>query len=151
MRLVLDTNILAYVEGVNTTEQQLTAASLIKRIPTQSAVVPAQVIGELFNVLTRKARRPPSVARTVCADWARNYEVIPTTAAVLSDAFDLATQHRLATWDAVILAAAARADCDYLLSEDMQDGFSWRGVTIANQFGATPLPMALAALLATGI
>ncbi len=29
---------------------------------------------------------------------------------------------------AVILAAAARADCHYLPSKDMQDGFCWRGV-----------------------
>jgi predicted nucleic acid-binding protein len=147
VRLAFDTNILAYVEGVNTAAQQATAASLVRRIPPKFAVLPAQVIGELFNVLTRKARRPATVARTACADWATNYKVIPTTAAVLNDAFDLATQHSLPTWDAVILAAAARARCNFLLSEDMQDGFSWRGVTVANPFGATPLPTALAALL----
>lgn len=74
----------------------------------------------------------------------------PATRDVLNDAFDLATQHKLAVWDAVTLAAAARADCDYLLSEDMQDRFSWRGVTVANPLGATPLRTALAKLLATG-
>jgi predicted nucleic acid-binding protein len=39
-----------------------------------------------------------------------------------------------------MLAAAAQAGCRLLLSEDMQDGFTWRGVTIRNPFAATPPP-----------
>jgi predicted nucleic acid-binding protein len=34
----------------------------------------------------------------------------------------------------VILAAAAEADCRLLLSEDLQDGLSWRGVTVVDPF-----------------
>jgi len=34
--------------------------------------------------------------------------------------------------DAIILAAAADSGCRLLLSEDLQDGFSWRGVTVTN-------------------
>jgi predicted nucleic acid-binding protein len=74
------------------------------------------------------------------------YDVIPTSAGVLEDAFSLAQAHGLAAWDAVIVAAAAQAGCRYLLSEDMHDGFSWRGVTVANPF-AVSLPSPLAALL----
>ena len=33
-----------------------------------------------------------------------------------------------------------------LLSEDLQDGFTWRGVTVANPFSASPHPL-LAGLL----
>jgi predicted nucleic acid-binding protein len=36
----------------------------------------------------------------------------------------------------VIFAAAAASGCRLLLSEDMQDGFTWRGVTVANPFAA---------------
>jgi hypothetical protein len=37
------------------------------------------------------------------------------------------------------LAVAAKGSCRLLLSEDLQDGFSWRGVTVANPFAAVRL------------
>ena len=49
---------------------------------------------------------------------------------------DLATEHKLQFWDALILNVAADAGCSLLLSEDMQDGFAWRGVTVVNPFAA---------------
>ena len=51
---------------------------------------------------------------------------------------DVAVGHNLAIWDAIILAAAAEAGCRMLLSEDMQDGFTWGGVTIVNPFAPQP-------------
>jgi hypothetical protein len=44
----------------------------------------------------------------------------------------------LAIWDAIILAAASEAGCRVLLSEDMQEGFTWGGVTIINPFAFSP-------------
>ena len=72
-----------------------------------------------------------------------------TSAAVMISATDLASDHGLTIWDSVVLAAAAEADCRLLLSEDLQEGFTWRGVTVANPFAAAPHPL-LAALLAAG-
>jgi predicted nucleic acid-binding protein len=53
-------------------------------------------------------------------------------------ASDLVADHQFAIWDAVILASASEAGCRLLLSEDMQDGFTWGGVTIANPFAPEP-------------
>lgn len=44
---------------------------------------------------------------------------VETTAEVLQDAMELAAAHRLAFWDAAILAAAVQAGCRPLLAEDM--------------------------------
>lgn len=52
----------------------------------------------------------------------------------MSAAVDLATVHQISIWDAVILAAAVQAGCRLLLSEDLQHGFSWGGVTVVNPF-----------------
>ena len=41
----------------------------------------------------------------------------------------------------MIVSAAAKADCRLLLSEAMQDGFTWNGVTIANPFSTMPHPL----------
>jgi predicted nucleic acid-binding protein len=101
-------------------------------------VLPAQVIGELFNVLVRKARRSREEARRIVLVWQDSYRVIPTTEAVLTLAFDVAIAHQLAVWDAVILTAASEAGCRVLLSEDMQQGFAWGGVTVVNPFASTP-------------
>jgi predicted nucleic acid-binding protein len=66
------------------------------------------------------------------------FTVMPTTEAVLSRGMDVAVAHNLAIWDAIILAAAAEAGCRMLLSEDIQDGFTWGGVTIVNPFAPQP-------------
>jgi predicted nucleic acid-binding protein len=46
-----------------------------------------------------------------------------------------------------VLAAAAEAGCRLLLSEDLQDGFTWQGVTVTNPFAPTLHPI-LVGLLA---
>jgi predicted nucleic acid-binding protein len=135
MRLALDTNILAYVEGVNGDSQKKIAAELIQCLPEASTFLPVQVLGELFNVLVKKARWSRAQARAAILSWQDTFPMIETSPSVLSSAIDLAVQHKLRVWDAVILAAAEEAQCLLLLSEDLQDGFNWRGVTVANPFG----------------
>jgi len=135
-RIALDTNILAYVEGVNGAEAKQPAAELIRKLPESSTFLPVQVLGELFRVLLRKARWPAPRAKLAVLSWQDTFPLIETSPSVLLAALDLAADHGLNIWDAVIVAAAAEAGCRLLLSEDLQDGFTWRGVTVANPFAA---------------
>jgi predicted nucleic acid-binding protein len=146
MKIALDTNVLAYAEGTNGATMRERALSLIRQLPPEAVVVPAQTLGELFNVLVRKAKRRRARARTAILSWRDAYPVIETSATVLVDALDLAADHELGIWDSIILSAAAEAECRLLLSEDLQDGFTWRGVTVANPF-AEQLHPVLAAVL----
>ena len=134
MRVALDTNILAYAEGTNGPAMKEAALDLIQKLPQDSTVLPAQTLGELFNVLVRKAKRPAASARTAILSWRDAFPVLDTSAAVIANAADLATDHQLGIWDAVVVAAAAEAECRLLLSEDLQEGFTWRGVTVTNPF-----------------
>jgi len=68
--------------------------------------------------------------------WQNTFPVIETSTTVLRAALDLTVDHRLTIWDAIILACAAENGCRLLLSEDLQDGFTWNGVTVANPFAA---------------
>ena len=138
MRVALDTNILAYAEGTNGAEMKDAALRLIHRLPVASIVLPVQALGELFNVLVLKAKRPATNARAAILGWRDAYAAIDTSSAVMVNAADLATDHHLRIWDAVILSASAEAECRLLLSEDLQEGFTWRGVTVTNPFTATP-------------
>jgi len=136
MRIALDTNILAYVEGVNGGTQKKIAAELIRKLPEASTFLPVQVLGELYRVLVGKARWSPEQARIAVVSWQEAFPLIETSHSVLLAAIDLVTDHALSIWDAVILAAADAAGCRLLLSEDLQQGFTWSGVTVANPFAA---------------
>jgi predicted nucleic acid-binding protein len=137
VRTALDTNVLAYAEGVNGTERQGAATRILSGLANDDIVIPAQALGELFTVLVRKARRPVPEARAAVLGWHDAFQVADTSSAVLVDAMELAATHQFALWDAIMLAAAATAGCRWLLSEDMHDSFTWRGVTIRNPFGGT--------------
>jgi predicted nucleic acid-binding protein len=141
MKIALDTNILAYAEGANGSRMRDKALNLVQRLPPDVIVLPVQTLGELVNVLVRKARRSPTRAREAVLSWRDAYAVMETSAAVIVNATDLASGHGLAIWDSVVLAAAAEAECRLLLSEDLQEGFTWRGVTVANPFAPTLHPM----------
>lgn len=137
MNVALDTNILAYAEGVNGESMKAAAVELVQQLPQHETRLPVQTLGELFTVLVRKARRSPAAARTAILTWGDAFPLIETSSDVLAAAADLSTDHQLSLWDAVILAAAADGRCRLLLSEDLQDGFTWSGVTVTNPFAAT--------------
>ena len=147
MKIALDTNVLAYAEGVDGVEKRDIALALVRHLPQQTAVMPVQVLGELFNILVCKAGRSRSEARDALLSWRDTFIVVETGTNVMLAAADLAADHRFGTWDAVILSVAAQAGCRLLLSEDLQDGFTWSGVTVANPF-ASPRHMLLESLLA---
>ncbi|WP_342241289.1 PIN domain-containing protein [Inquilinus sp. OTU3971] len=137
MKVALDTNILAYAEGVNGADRAAAARGLVQKLPADAVALPVQVLGELFHVLVRKAKWTPDAARTAILSWHDAFAIIDTSMGIMAAAADLAHDHQLVIWDAVILAAAAEGSCRLLLSEDLQDGFTWRGVTVANPFAPT--------------
>src|SRR5208337_4449374 len=147
MKVALDTNILAYAEGTDGAAMREKTLELIQRLPPAAIVLPVQTLGELFNVLVRKAKRRPDRARAAVLGWRDAYAVVETSAAVIVNATDLASDHGLTIWDSVVLAASAESECRLLLSEDLQEGFTWRGVTVTNPFAPT-LNLILATLLA---
>lgn len=132
MKAALDTNILAYAEGLNDGSKREQAWRLVERLP-ENTVIPVQALGELFAVLVRKARRAPADARTAVLRWEYAFPVAETSGAVLIAALELVTR-QFSIWDAVMLSAAAEAGCSLLLSEDMHQGLTWNGVTIVNPF-----------------
>ncbi len=134
MRIALDTNVLVYAEGVNGPVRKSAALEITRRLPAASTLVPVQVLGELYRVLVGKAAWPAKHARAAILSWQDTFALIETSPPVLVAALDIAADHGLTIWDAIILSGAAAAGCRLLLSEDMQEGFIWGGVTIVNPF-----------------
>lgn len=138
MHYALDTNFMVYFEGVNDLERRMKARRLLDTLDPGEIAIPVQALGELFNVLTRKAKQPAAQAKAAVLAWADAYEAIETTPGILMDAMELSATHQLVIWDAIMLAGAAQAGCRILLSEDMRHGFTWRGVTVRNPFRPDP-------------
>ena len=149
MRVALDTNILAYAEGLGDKARCKIARELVERLPVESVLLPAQTLGELYRVLTSKAKRKASPVRNAILGWADSFEVADSTWTAFQSALDLAADHQLQIWDALILAVAAENRCRMLLSEDMQDGFTWRGVTVLNPFTSPDQPLLASAGMIT--
>lgn len=143
----LDSNVLLYAEGLNGGERVRQARALIEQLIHSDLVISLQALGEVYNVLTRKAGWPRGDAQAAVRRWQARFPVLATTATVMEAALRLATEHSFSIWDAVQLAAAAEARCELLLSEDLQNGFRWQGVTVVNPFAVPAHPL-LQALLA---
>jgi predicted nucleic acid-binding protein len=137
MRVALDTNILIYAEGVDDPQKEALADRLVAALPSASTFLSVQVLGELFNVLVRRGFSRDR-ARHAARQWSETFTMVETTSALMLSATELATQHKLKIWDAAVLAAAAEARCEMLLSEDFQDGFAWNGITVCNPFAVKP-------------
>lgn len=131
MKIAVDTNVLAYAAGFDDAIRVETALAVLRRTYLgHQLVFPAQVMAELFRVLVRKARWSAGDARDHVIGWCEAGVVAPTSDSTLRAALNLAVDHHLQPFDAIILAAASEAGCRILLSEDLQDGFSWSGVTV---------------------
>lgn len=141
MRVSLDTNVLVYAEGVNGPAKQAVAVQIIRRLPASLTIVPVQVLAETFNVLVRKSGYSRADAHRTILTWQDGTLAVETSLENLNSAADLATLHQLSIWDAIVLAVSADSACRLLLSEDMHEGFTWRGVTVVNPFALTPHPL----------
>ena len=87
------------------------------------------------------------MARARILQWADSFEVTDSTWSAFQSAFDLTVDHGLQIWDALILAVTAENRCRILLTEDMQHGFTWRGVTVVNPYLIPSHPLLSSLLL----
>jgi predicted nucleic acid-binding protein len=141
MRIALDTNILAYAEGVGDKLRCSMAIRLLEQLPPEVILIPAQTMGELFRVLTGKAGRDSGLSREAIMSWADSYEIADSSWAAFQAAMDLSVDHQLQIWDALIMSVAAENRCRLLLSEDLQSGFTWRGISVLNPFVSPSPPL----------
>lgn len=141
MKIALDSNFLLYAEGIDDLARELATEQVLERRASNTFVIPVQCLGELFRVLVGKAKWTRGAAQRSVRTWRATYGLLDTTSEAFEDALALAVDHRFSIWDSVVVAVSANAGCNLLLSEDMQDGFAWGGLTILNPFAASPHPL----------
>ena len=132
MRAALDTNLLVYAEGFGDDARVRRTRLLLDQLSEADLVIPLQCLGELFRVLTGKAGRSALQAQEAVLSWMDAFPGLESTPAAWRGAMDLCVAHQLASWDALVLNVAAEAGARLLLTEDLNPGFSWRGVRVIN-------------------
>jgi predicted nucleic acid-binding protein len=129
-RPFLDTNILIYALAAND-RRSLKAEALI----AAGGVVSVQVLNEYVSVSRRKLGRAwHEIEQSLAALELLLGPAIPLTLQMHHSAIEIARDHNVAFYDALILAAAASAACAVLYTEDLQDGRKIAGVEIRNPF-----------------
>jgi predicted nucleic acid-binding protein len=106
------------------------------RATAADCILTLQSLAEFFSAVTRKGKRSLADAAGFIADWRAVFAIHAADEACLTEAIDAVERNALSFWDALLWAAARRAGCRLLLSEDMHDGQTLGGVTIVNPFAA---------------
>lgn len=137
----LDTNVVAYAASNEADDSPKTAISR-RLLLSESVGLSAQVLQEFFVVVTRKFKRPLSIADAeVFLDSLATFPVVPLTPELIRRAIRLHERYHIHYWDGAILAAAKELAATTVFTEDLAHGQTYDGVTVFNPFlPGTPLP-----------
>jgi predicted nucleic acid-binding protein len=125
-----DTNILIYAFAAGD-RRGAKAEALV----AEGGVIGVQVLNEFTSVARRKLGWECSQVEAALAVIAELLgPARPLTTDIHSQAVKLARISTLSFYDALVIAAASDANCRVLLTEDLQHGRKFGGVTVENPF-----------------
>lgn len=139
-RFTLDTNILVYALDSQAGDKHAVASDIVRRSARLDCVLTLQSVVEFYRAVTRKGIVRHSEAAAQANDWLDLFQTISYDQSAVRAALAEAVAGRFSFFDALMLATASSANCRLILSEDMQDGMSYRTLRIRNPFTATGLP-----------
>jgi predicted nucleic acid-binding protein len=132
----VDTNVLVYARDPRDAAKQARAAEWIAHLWRERlGRASLQVLSEYYVCLTRKLT--PRVASEEAWEDTRTlfaWRPQPVDEALLARAREIEQRFRLGWWDSMVVGAAQLQDCALLLTEDLQDGAAFGGVTVRSPF-----------------
>ncbi len=133
-RYFIDSNILVYANDRNAGEKQARAIEAIVRcMKAGNGVISIQVLQEYANIALAKLMQDSAVVlrQLTLLDV---FRIVAPSSAMVRRAVEIRSAYRISFWDAGIVAAAETADCDRILSEDLNAGQFYAGVKVTNPF-----------------
>ena len=131
-----DANILVYAYNPRDPRKRAIAQRLLAdAMANGDGALSAQVLGEFFNTATRRLPNPLSVEEAL--QVIEQISVLPVVALDLElvrQAVNTSQRYQISYWDALIIAAAEKAGCARLITEDLNAGQSYNGVVAFNPF-----------------
>ncbi len=140
MTVFVDTNVLVYARDASEPDKQPQALAWIEHLwRTRTARLSFQVLQEYYAATTRKLKPglSPGQARADIRDLLA-WRPVPIGAGALEAGWLIEDRFGLSCWDALIVAAARTAGCQYLLTEDLQHGSDLDGLRVVSPFVAAP-------------
>jgi predicted nucleic acid-binding protein len=129
VKIFLDTNILIYTLVVESSKKERAIALL-----SEDIYVSTQVLSEYANVCLKKLKRPIAEVTAFLDYLKERATIIEVNVTLIQHALNLHQQYRYSYYDSLILAAALRADCKVLISEDFQHQQEIEQLMIINPF-----------------
>lgn len=129
MTAFLDTNLLVYAQ---TTDPK---SEIARQAIAEGGTISVQVLNEFANVLRRKlGLNWDEIAEALEDVKTALGPVRPIGLDTHNTAVELSRAHGFHIYDSLIVAAALEAECDQLLTEDLQAGRRIEGLAIVNPF-----------------
>jgi predicted nucleic acid-binding protein len=136
--VLVDTNVLVCARDAPEPKKQPQAAAWVDHLwRTRAARLSFQVLQEYYAATTRKPRPglTPEQARADVRDLPA-WRPVPAGAELLEAGWSVEDRFGLSCWDALIVAAARIAGCEYLLTEDLQHRAELEGLRVVDPFRA---------------
>ena len=131
----LDTNVVACAYDESKPQKQQVARQLLESGVGGKVVISAQVLAEFAAVMLHKVSPPATEEAVVKAlDALASIRLIIPDAELVRRAVQARSSYGLHFYDGMIVAAAERAGCARIWSEDFNEGQRYFGVTVANPF-----------------
>lgn len=135
-RIFIDSNVLVYAYDLHEPRKKNIARDVLRQgMANDNIVLSAQVLGEFFVVTTRRIQAPltPGEALDIIETLSA-IAVVEIDYLLVSKAIGVHQEYGISYRDALIVAAAQRAGCRTLLTEDMADAQAYNGLVVKNPF-----------------
>jgi predicted nucleic acid-binding protein len=118
----LDSNIVLYLAS-----EDLLKADRAQELVAEGGTISVQVLNEIANISRRKMGLSWAETRNFLLMIRGLLKVEPITIEIHDVGISLAERYQLSVYDSMIVSAALSAECDTLLSEDLQNGLLING------------------------
>ena len=137
-RFFVDTNVLLYsFDEKDKRKRERSRVWMEWLWQNASAQISWQVLQEFYYNAVFKLGVPTDQARLAVSAWSQ-WRPPEVTLGLFERAWFWMDEAKISFWDALIVAAAERAGCRWLLSEDFQSGRQFGAVTIVSPFATNP-------------
>jgi predicted nucleic acid-binding protein len=131
----LDSNVLIYAFDPSDSRKQAIGRDLLRRGVIGQFAISTQVMGEFVSTLIHKLIPAPSEREILQAlDSLSPLRLVLPDSKLVRRAVEAHVRYGIHFYDGMIVAAAERADCRTIWSEDFNPGQTYFGITIRNPF-----------------
>lgn len=127
----LDTNILIYLFSKTEPDKKKVIIELLENL--DSVVWSTQVIQEFYQVMTTKYGQNPQMVKNIIKQL-DHFELTINDKETILEAIEIQFNYKLSFWDSLVVSAAKKTNCKYLLTEDLTHSQEILGLEVVNPF-----------------